>query len=150
MRLPSNEFLLLAWSEVWQVTVLIVVVAAVSRLAARRRPHLAYALWLLVLLKCLTPPVWSSPTGIFSWIERRLGEERPARVPAAEAPTVGRIGNPSPLECGSSVPLSFSMRPQREKKAMTSHRTAPKMRGGKDTASPSPKPGLPLVSATLR
>ena len=35
-------------------------------------------------------------------------------------------------------------------KAATSRRTAPKMRGGKHTTSPSPKPGLPLVSATLR
>ena len=24
-------------------------------------------LWLVVLVKCLTPPVWSSPTGVFSW-----------------------------------------------------------------------------------
>ncbi len=88
MRPPSDDLLLLAWSEVWQLTVLIVAVAAASRLVARRRPHLAYALWLLVLLKCLTPPVWSSPTGIFSWIETRLAEESPASAPTAESTAV--------------------------------------------------------------
>src|SRR4029450_4673300 len=36
----------------------------------RRRPHLAYALWLVVLFKCVTPPFWSSPSGIFCWVQR--------------------------------------------------------------------------------
>jgi beta-lactamase regulating signal transducer with metallopeptidase domain len=40
-------------------TLLAVVAAAVTRLA--RRPALAHGLWLLVLLKLLTPPVWQVP-----------------------------------------------------------------------------------------
>src|SRR5262249_51579239 len=31
---------------------------------------IAYALWLLVLLKAVTPPIWSSPTSVFSWMTR--------------------------------------------------------------------------------
>ena len=37
-------------------------------LLAKDRPHLAHALWALVLLKCLTPPVFASPTSVFSWL----------------------------------------------------------------------------------
>ena len=57
----------LAWNQLWQVTLVVTVVALATRLFARERPHLAYWLWVLVLAKCLTPPVFSSPTGVFSW-----------------------------------------------------------------------------------
>jgi beta-lactamase regulating signal transducer with metallopeptidase domain/Leucine-rich repeat (LRR) protein len=44
-----------------------IAVAIVVKLTCRRRPHLAYLLWMLVIVKAITPPVWSSPTGAFSW-----------------------------------------------------------------------------------
>jgi len=67
---PSSEAIArLAWTQIWQVTLLAVVVAFLVRLACRRRPHLAYVLWLVVLVKCLTPPLWSSPTSVFSWAQ---------------------------------------------------------------------------------
>jgi bla regulator protein blaR1 len=69
VNLPTSELAGLAWSQLWQVTALAVVVGIVTRPVCRRRPHLAYALWMLVLLKCLTPPLWSSPTGLFSWAQ---------------------------------------------------------------------------------
>ena len=72
MNLPTSDLAALAWSQIWQVTALAIVVGIVTRLACRRRPHLAYVLWMLVLLKCLTPPLWSSPTGCFSWAQLRV------------------------------------------------------------------------------
>ncbi|HLJ11322.1 MAG TPA: M56 family metallopeptidase [Planctomycetaceae bacterium] len=57
----------LAWAQLWQVTLVAVGVAFVTGLFCRRRPHLAYMLWMLVLAKSLTPPVWTSPTGLFRW-----------------------------------------------------------------------------------
>ena len=51
---------------------LALLVALVVRLAGRHRPHLAYLLWLLVVIKCLTPPLWSSPAGVFSWALLRV------------------------------------------------------------------------------
>ena len=56
-------------SQTCQVTVVILFVAIVVRLCCRQRPHLAYLLWMLVLVKCLTPPIWSSPVGLFSWAQ---------------------------------------------------------------------------------
>lgn len=68
-----NEVFESLWCQTWQLTLLIIVVAAAAALA-RRRPHLAYLLWMLVVVKALTPPLWSSPAGLFSWTqaERRF------------------------------------------------------------------------------
>ena len=57
MDLHLNEPGSLAWLQFLQVTVLIAVVGLLAGLFCRRRPHLAYVLWILVLLKCLTPPL---------------------------------------------------------------------------------------------
>ena len=86
----------LAWSQVWQVTVVALIVGLLVRLFCRHRPHLAYLLWLLVIIKCLTPPIYSSPTGIFSWAVTRLQTAPP---PAAEeqasvwAPTTEHVSS---------------------------------------------------------
>lgn len=58
----------LAFSCAWQTTAVIGVVLVITRLFGRNRPHLAHALWLVVLLKCVTPPLWSSPSGVFTWL----------------------------------------------------------------------------------
>jgi beta-lactamase regulating signal transducer with metallopeptidase domain len=55
-----------------QVAVAALIVAALVRLLGRHRPHLALLLWTLVFIKCLTPPVWSSPVGLFSWLQLRV------------------------------------------------------------------------------
>ena len=57
----------LAWVQLWQVTIVALVIGMVVRLCCRDRPRLAYALWMLVVVKSIVPPVWSSPTGLFSW-----------------------------------------------------------------------------------
>ena len=67
MTVEHDVFLNLAWSQLWQVTVLALAVGASVRLLCHQRPHLAYLLWMLVVVKSLVPPIWSSPTGVFSW-----------------------------------------------------------------------------------
>ena len=59
----------LFWVQIWQVTALAIGVALFNRYALRNRPHFATLLWLVVLIKCVTPPVWNSPSSIFSWIQ---------------------------------------------------------------------------------
>lgn len=54
------------WLHSWQVSIVVAIVAVLCGTALRHRRHLGYALWMLVLLKCLTPPLWSSPVGLFS------------------------------------------------------------------------------------
>jgi beta-lactamase regulating signal transducer with metallopeptidase domain len=72
----------LAFAQLWQVTLVIAAAAILTRLACARRAHLAHLVWLVVLIKCLTPPLWSSPTGVFSWAMHRS---------AADAESVARI-----------------------------------------------------------
>ncbi|MEX2027419.1 MAG: hypothetical protein WEH44_08960, partial [Pirellulaceae bacterium] len=65
-----NVWTRIAWAQCWQVTLLIVGVWLLLRAVGQNRPHLACALWLVVLLKCITPPLVSSPSGIFCWLQR--------------------------------------------------------------------------------
>ena len=76
--MSAPEWLRLAWAQTWQLTLLIVVIAAVVRVSSRHRPHLAHALWLVVLIKGVTPPLWSSPSGVFCWLETGVVATRQA------------------------------------------------------------------------
>src|SRR5262249_35193908 len=58
-----------AWMQFWQVTVLIAAVGLLTRLVLRRRPHLSYVLWMLVLVKCVTPPLIPSRFGLFTHLK---------------------------------------------------------------------------------
>ena len=57
----------LARAQLWQVTIVALGIGAVVKLCCRNRPRLAYALWMLVVVKSIVPPYLSSPTGLFSW-----------------------------------------------------------------------------------
>ena len=78
MHRLTNEWLALGWTQLWQVALLATAVLVVTRLFARHRPHVAYLLWMLVILKGLTPPIWASPVGLFS-----LAQSPHGAVPAA-------------------------------------------------------------------
>ncbi len=53
-------------TQFWQLAILAFAVWLIVRTLGRDRPHLAHALWALVLLKAVTPPVWSTPWSPFS------------------------------------------------------------------------------------
>jgi beta-lactamase regulating signal transducer with metallopeptidase domain len=72
MNAISDPLASMIVSQLAQVTAVALAVGVVVRLACRRRPHLAYALWMLVVVKSLTPPLWSSPTGVFSWLHAEM------------------------------------------------------------------------------
>ncbi len=91
MTFDFGELAAPAWSQLWQVSVMILAVGLVTRLLCRRRPHLAYVLWLLVIVKCLTPPVWSSPTGVFSWTMARPATTAVVETQRTDAPIVNTV-----------------------------------------------------------
>lgn len=59
----------LAFTQFGQVTLLIVLVGLAHRLLADRAPGLTLWLWMLVIVKAVTPPIFSSPLGLFSWLQ---------------------------------------------------------------------------------
>ncbi len=88
--------------QLWQVSALIVAVGIVAPFIGRRRPHFAYLLWLLVFAKCVTPPLLSSPTSVFSWSQRNtetvsetISPDFATFAPTAEAQWQERRTEPS-------------------------------------------------------
>jgi beta-lactamase regulating signal transducer with metallopeptidase domain len=71
--------------QIVQVTLCIAGAALLSFGCLRKRPALAAAVWLAVLFKCATPPMWASPLGVFSW----LHAEKP-RTPTPLPPWIER------------------------------------------------------------
>ena len=61
----STSLLSVALTQLWQLTLLIAIAAILARAFCRNRPHLAMVLWLLVLAKCITPPIVAAPFGLF-------------------------------------------------------------------------------------
>jgi beta-lactamase regulating signal transducer with metallopeptidase domain len=64
MTPEPTDWFSIAWVQIWQIGVLAILVASLNFLIARRRPHLAYALWLVVLAKCFVPPLSHSPVSM--------------------------------------------------------------------------------------
>lgn len=73
-----------------QIAVMVFVVALLARWPLGNRPRLAHGLWALVLIKCLTPPVWSSEWGVFSWALTAREATLPA-VRENQPPTTGTL-----------------------------------------------------------
>src|SRR5215204_3887650 len=82
-------------------TVLALAAAVVTRLLRGRRPAVVHALWLLVLLKLLTPPLWT--LGV-AW-PRDRERAGPAAVPATNRfDTAPSASNLRPSVVVSEVP----------------------------------------------
>lgn len=120
----------IAWAQCWQVTLLIAGVWLVLRIVGRNRPHLACALWLVVLLKCLTPPVVSSPSGIFCWLQR-------AERASDQGAEVGDAQSAMPVAA-----LSSAAGAEEDAVVVQVSRTAPSAAAGQ-----SPRP-IPLTTAS--
>ncbi|HEX4069610.1 MAG TPA: M56 family metallopeptidase [Planctomycetaceae bacterium] len=94
----------LAFAQLWQVTLVIAAAALLTRLACARRAHLAHLIWLVVLIKCLTPPLWSSPTGVFSWaLTQSATDAKSAPERAAPGPKALDERLASPIDEGSEM-----------------------------------------------
>ena len=51
----NDRLLTLLLTQAWQILLLAMIVAAATKIVAKNRPHLAHAMWILVLIKCVTP-----------------------------------------------------------------------------------------------
>ena len=72
-----------------QVALVALAVGLFVRLTARNRPYLAHAMWALVILKCLTPPIIPSPTSLCGWL---IPAQRPSLQNTGEHP-IAAAGN---------------------------------------------------------
>ncbi len=86
------------WTQSWQIAVLVVVIAAASLALKSKSAHVRYLLWLIVLAKCLVPPLLTvplailperGPTAAFEPVAAHPVE--PAVVPAAPVAVVPEV-----------------------------------------------------------
>ncbi len=80
-------------SQSLQIAIVATMVWIATRLLASNRPHLAHALWAIVLIKCVVPPI-GSPIGVMNWID--MSRLAPATVHFTES-----SGNSNGLETQS-------------------------------------------------
>lgn len=66
--MTQDQILLLLWNQAWQIALLWLMVTFAFRSLAKRRPHLGHLFCILLLIKFLIPPIWSSPVSVFSWL----------------------------------------------------------------------------------
>jgi beta-lactamase regulating signal transducer with metallopeptidase domain len=65
MKLPIEMLLKTGQTHLWQFTTVALVVVAIVIFFARRRPHFAYVLLMLVMIKAAIPPLIECPFAIF-------------------------------------------------------------------------------------
>lgn len=94
----ANEIARLLAVQSFQLAAVIVVVGVLTATLGRRRPHLAYALWSVVLVKCFTPPWLTSPTSAFGrWQQRATAENNAVASSAPGRPMTTPGGDDSAL-----------------------------------------------------
>ncbi|WP_162006612.1 M56 family metallopeptidase [Roseimaritima sediminicola] len=97
----SGVFSLLA-QHLWQVSLLAAIAWVLAMWLGDRRPYLTYGLWLLVLLKCLIPPLVAVPYAPFCWLQTTTQRSNAVAsvddVSAAASPPVSA----SPAKDGST------------------------------------------------
>lgn len=71
----QEEVFALLIAQTWQVTLVAAFAWCVVKSFASDRPHLAHAIWAIVLLKCVVPPVVSSSVSPFTWIASRSTQQ---------------------------------------------------------------------------
>lgn len=103
--MPEASLFYALLTQTWQVAVVGLVVWLIARQFTADRPHFAHALWMLVLIKAITPPIWSCPSSPFSW----LAMERPtAYASAPHDPTLSRPTEQLTQQEAKSFPAATS------------------------------------------
>jgi len=90
----------------WQIAVLFALVAAACVTLRKASAHWRYLLWLIVLVKCLIPPLVTVPLGVLPR-ESATAAERIFRPPIAPMETVGRPG--AAFETVEALPVAAEL-----------------------------------------
>lgn len=69
----------MAMAQFWQLSIVIIFVFLISKIIGKHRPQLTSLLWLVVLIKCVTPPLFACSLSPFCWIQSEL-QKPPNRI----------------------------------------------------------------------
>lgn len=76
MTCDCNAWISLLGLQTFQIAAVALVALLVARSVGKNRPHLAHAMWAVVILKCLTPPIVALPTSSFCWLSWDSNDNR--------------------------------------------------------------------------
>ena len=112
MEAYLNQIVDYMLTQSWQIAVLIIAVALGAFALRNRSAHIRYLLWLIVLAKCLLPPLLTIPLAILP--QQALTEQIPVFLPAdipavdhevADKAVVESLELPSAPVEAASVPM---------------------------------------------
>jgi ankyrin repeat protein/beta-lactamase regulating signal transducer with metallopeptidase domain len=104
-------------AQSWQIAVLTVVVAIVSFLLRNRSAHVRYLIWLLVLAKCLVPPLHSVPLAVLppeqpiAFVESSPMAGRAYDTTRIERDIVTEPAKSTPIQAPMELPPKTTNRP---------------------------------------
>ena len=107
----------LVWIHVWQIALVGAAVGVVNLLVGRRWPHLAYALWLVVLVKCFVPPIGGWPHSVLGRLTAEIENVgwvelvRPIAANGAKKTPVSLVPQPTLRESGEDALVGLVPRP---------------------------------------
>jgi ankyrin repeat protein/beta-lactamase regulating signal transducer with metallopeptidase domain len=64
MQIYFEQITKYLFTQSWQIAILVVAIAAISFVLKNKSAHVRYLLWLIVLAKCLVPPLFAVPLAI--------------------------------------------------------------------------------------
>jgi len=96
-------------TQSWQIALLVLVVASVNIMLRNKSAHVRYLLWLIVLAKCLMPPLYSIPLAILP--EENMPETVSTSLPAEILPVDSEVADKTVTEAPALPSVSFEMLP---------------------------------------
>jgi len=99
-------------AQSWQIALLAAIVALISFALQNRSAHIRYLLWLIVLAKCIVPPLYSVPVPVLP--ERPLIE----RLPSSASPQT-RVLDPA-VHAETTVEVKAVVQPNESRLALPS------------------------------
>ena len=149
----GHDVFALLIAQTWQVAAVALLAWIAVRILAADRPHLAHAIWALVLIKCMVPPVMSSPVSPFSWIEARSSQTQSSQTQsAAKFPMTAVEANHKLIPQRVAVPAVATVPKQSENQAIKTNAFKPllssQLKNPNDLANSPALPKYDLISRT--
>ncbi len=97
-------------TQSWQITALVGVIAAVNLALKNRSAHIRYLLWLIVLAKCLVPPLFTIPLAVLPQPAPPILVETVFTLPAEPAVAPATPVAATPTSTVAERPVRFTTR----------------------------------------
>ncbi|HCO92999.1 MAG TPA: hypothetical protein DIU00_03460 [Phycisphaerales bacterium] len=96
-------------TQSWQIALLVTIIASVNIILRNKSAHVRYLLWLIVLAKCLVPPLYNIPLAILP--EENSVEPVLTSLPAVKLAVDSEVADTALTEAPALTSVPFEMSP---------------------------------------